>query len=82
MYYLWRLLGYKHEQITYRTEAEFLTILDEVNEQRKQAQVLNNRLKTRFHDDAVSKIKNRWHGVAGLDGEIVTDSSPSKLPPP
>tara|TARA_R110002072_G_scaffold5409_5_gene34944 strand:- start:470 stop:721 length:252 start_codon:yes stop_codon:yes gene_type:complete len=81
MYYLWRLLGYTEEELTYLSVAE-LNMLHEEREEAKQPIVktrANGRksLNTKYIDDVkelvkgkkIADIKERWVGVKGLDGE-------------
>ena len=92
MYYFWRMLGYKPEECIYRTEAEFLSIVEEVekrrqaikDEQRKtrsySAKVKNLGesvcINTKFHTDLTNEIKKRWNGVKGLDDDRELVKSP------
>jgi len=81
MYYLWRLLGYTEEELTYLSVAE-LKKLDEEREEAKQPLVktrssVRKSLNTKYIDDVkelvkgkkIKDIKERWVGVKGLDGE-------------
>ena len=86
MYYFWRLLGYSPEESNYRTEAEFLRLVEEVELRRQSikdearktrsysAKVKNMGesvvLTTKFKDDLERACKKRWSGVEGLDGEV------------
>jgi|TARA_R110001592_G_scaffold18564_6_gene76898 hypothetical protein len=85
MYYFWRLLGYEPEECVYRTEAEFLKLVDKIEQKRQKvkeearktrsysAKVKNMGescvLNTKFHTDLKNEIKSRWQGIKGLDAE-------------
>lgn len=82
MYYFWRLLGYKEEELTYISQKEIVEVIESVEQKRadKRKHDHNTRyakacagelsagqLKTRFKDDLTDCLKKRWKGVKGMD---------------
>ena len=83
MYYFWRLLGYKEEDLTYLTRREVLDVIEVVAKEReeKKTKQYNTRyanatknklgesimLNTKFKDDLENALKARWKGIKGLD---------------
>ena len=89
MYYLWRLLGYTEEELTYISQKDIVEVIESVEQKRADERkhdhdtryakaitnklTINGKLKTRFKDDLTDCLKKRWKGVKGIDASIVCD---------
>lgn len=88
MYYLWRLMGYSVDELTYLNVKEVQNLITEVADNREvqRAETIVTRskktgdnvtLKTKFKDELNDALKKRYLNIKGLDGgDVAVGTAP------
>ena len=86
MYYLWRLMGYSVDELTYLNVKEVQNLITEVADNREvqRAETIVTRskktgdnvtLKTKFKDELNDALKKRYLNIQGLDGSVAVETA-------
>ena len=86
MYYLWRLMGYSVDELTYLNVKEVQNLITEVADNREvqRAETIVTRskktgdnvtLKTKFKDELNDALKKRYLNIQGLDGSVAVETT-------